>query len=309
VLCGRGLTPRPLASYALVVEGVNTLSKSHAENLWPKRRLNLVVGASGAGKSRFILPQLFALQEGKPIMGRATEPTRIAYVACDRTAEDASDTMADLGLDPSKMPIYSFMDDEIEWSFTNVLKFIPEGTQLTFIEAIGALVAHGKINDYHEVLRFGRAVHRARRLSGSDFWGSTHVPKLKKDEDFKHTRENVLGSAAWAGISGTIVLIDELPTEQRAVHIMTRDLAPEKLICEFQDGHLVESSQLVGRSLMDRWLNGIAAEMVVTFELMQAIGERYKLSRATVTRWIKEAESDGRLVRVDRGTYRKRPSQ
>lgn len=284
--------------------------KHHAENLWPRRRLNLIAGASGAGKTRWITPQLFALIDGKPILGRLTVPTKIAYVACDRTSEDARDTMAALGYDPNKLFIYSFMDNEVEWTFSKVIEVLPEGTQLTFIEAIGALVRGGKINDYHEVLRFGRAVHRARRASGSDFWGSTHVPKLKKDEDFKHTRENILGSAAWAGISGTIVLVDELPTSQRAIHILTRDMAAEKLICEFSpEGHLVESCQAVGRVLMDRWLTGISSETVITFELMQEVGDRYKMSRATVTRWIKEAVSDGRLEHVDRSVYRKRPHQ
>lgn len=243
-------------------------------------------------------------------MGQPTVPTKIAYIACDRTSEDAKDTMSDMGLDPSKLFIFSFMDNEIEWSFTKVVEVIPPHTQLTFIEAIGALVSHGKINDYHEVLRFGRAVHRASRISGSDFMGSTHTPKLKRDEDFKHTRENIFGSAAWAGITATIVLMDELENGQRAVHILPRDAPPQKLFYEFTEaGLLVECEQMVGKALMDRWLARIETGTELLTSFMHDVGDRFKLSRATVTRWIGESVEEGRLELLNRGLYKKRANQ
>jgi len=281
------------------------LAKHHVEGLWPKRRLNLIAGASGAGKTRWTIPQLFALQAGQSVMGKPTVPTRIAYVACDRTSEDAKDTMSDLGHDASKMFVFSFMDNEMEWSLQKVVEVLPLGTQLTFVEAIGALVREGRINEYHEVLRFGRNVNKSMRQSGSDFMGSTHTPKLKRDEEFKHTRENVLGSAAWAGIAATIILLDEMSTGQRAVTILPRDAEPQKLIYEFdQTGHLVECCQSVGRFLMDRWLSKIdpGTDLLTTF-IMDA-GERFKLSRSTTYRWIAEKEEEGRLIKVSHGLYK-----
>lgn len=287
------------------------MPKYYVEGIWPRRRVNLIAGASGAGKTRFSIPILFALLDGKPILGRRCDPMPgIAYIACDRTSEDAADTMSDMGYDPRRLFLFSFMDNELEWRLSKVVEVIPPGTNLTFIEAIGALVEHGKINDYHEVLRFGRQVNRAIRQSGSEIIGTTHVPKLKQDENFKHTRENIFGAASWAGFAGTIIVIDELPTSQRSVNVLTRDFPAERFTYEFNDnGHLVESSQVVGRTLMDRWLEKLPLGSQIETASIQEAGEHFKLSRATVTRWISDTCEQGMLITVSRGTYQKRPMQ
>lgn len=249
--------------------------------------------------------------DGRPVLNRpTTKLDRIAYICCDRTSEDASDTMSDLNQDPSRLFIYSFMDNEVEWNLNRVIEAIPPGTQFTFIEAIGALVQHAKINDYHEVLRFGRACNRAMRTSGSDISGSTHVPKMRTDENFKHSRENIFGAASWAGFCGTIVVIDEMPTAQRQVDILTRDGASERYTFEFNDtGHLVESSQVVGKTLMDRWFDKLIPDSELTTAMIQSTGEKHRLSRATITRWISECCEDGKLLLISRGLYHKRNEQ
>ncbi len=275
--------------------------------LWPKRRLNLISGASGAGKTRWIVPQLFALLEGKPVLGEPTVPTRVAYVCCDRTAEDARDTMSDLGHDPSKMPIFSFMDNELEWTFTNVVNFVPAGTELVFIEAIAALVPGGSLIDYHSILKLGRHAHRTTRSTGFNFWGSTHTPKLKKGEDFKHTRDNVIGSSAWPGISGTIVHIHENEQGQREVHILPRDSEPRIIVCEFDtSGHLVECNKIIGTVILDLWLSKLEPETVITVEMIMEQAVRTKVSRRTVFRWIDDKVNEGRLLRLTKGTYQVR---
>lgn len=275
--------------------------------LWPKRRLNLISGASGAGKTRWIVPQLFALLEGRPIMGEPTKPTKVAYVACDRTSEDARDTMSDLGHDPSKMPIFSFMDNELEWTFANVVTFVPPGTELVFIEAIAALVPGGSIIDYHSILKLGRFAHKTTRTTGFNFWGSTHTPKMKKGEDFKHTRDNVIGSSAWPGISGTIVHIVENDQGQREIHILPRDFEPRIITCEFDaSGHLVECSKIIGTVIMDMWLNKLEPETLLTTDQIMEQGTRAKVSRRTVFRWIDDKVNEGRLLKVGQGTYQTR---
>lgn len=284
------------------------MPKFFVDGIWPRRRVNLIAGASGAGKTRFMAPQLFALLDGKPILGRSVEKLdRISYVACDRTSEDACDTMSDMGYDPKRLHIYSFMDNEVEWQLNKVVEAVPFHTQLIYIEAIGALVPHGKINDYHEVLRFGRSVNKVIRQTGSEVLGSTHVPKLKKDEGFKHERENIFGAASWAGIAGTIVVVEEQDDERRDIHILTRDGRKEKFTFEFNEqGHLVESSQVLGTYLLDRWLTTIPMGTDLTTAFIQEQGQKYRLGRATVTRWIAGTAENGLLLAVSRGLYTKR---
>lgn len=273
-------------------------------NLWPRHRLNILSGASGAGKSRWIIPQLFALMDGIPVMGEPTKPTKVAYVCCDRTTEDAQDTMADLGHDASRMPVFSFMDNDLEWTFSNVVNFVPAGTELVFIEAIGALVPGGNMIDYHSILRLGRLVNKTRRSTGFDFWGSTHTPKLKKGEDFKHTRDNVIGSSAWPGIAGTIVHIHENEQGQREIHILTRDDAPRTIYCEFDvTGHLVECNLIVGTVILDSWLRQLSAGTVITTEMIMEQAVKARISRATVFRWVNERVNDGILLRLGKGLY------
>jgi AAA domain len=279
-------------------------TEHYVPGLWPKHRFNLVSGASGAGKSRWIIPQLFALREGKPIMGEQTKPIKIAYVCCDRTSEDAKDTMSDLGHDASLIPVFSFMDNDLDWSFSNVVNFVPAGTNLVFIEAVGALVPGGNMIDYHSVLRLGRLVNKTRRSTGFDFWGSTHTPKLKKGEDFKHTRDNVIGSSAWPGIAGTIVHIHENDQGQREIHILTRDDAARTLYYEFDlTGHLVECHLIIGTVILDSWLKQFTAGTILTVDQIMEQAAKAKVSRRTVFRWIDDKVNEGLLLRLGKGMY------
>lgn len=304
---GTGLVLHPLASTcaALGVEGELALPTAyHVPNLWPKRRFNIVSGASGAGKSRWVIPQLFALLDGHPVMGEPTKPTRVAYVCCDRTSEDARDTMSDLGHDASRIPVFSFMDNDLDWSFTNVVNFVPSGTQLVFIEAVGALVPGGNMIDYHSVLRLGRLINKTMRSTGFDFWGSTHTPKLKKGEDFKHTRDNVIGSSAWPGIAGTIVHIHENDQGQREINILTRDDAARTIHCEFDTtGKLVECNLIVGTVILDSWIRQLSPGTVITTEQIFEQASKTKVSRATVYRWVDEKVDGGQLLRLSKGVY------
>lgn len=237
-------------------------------------------------------------------MGEPTQPIKVAYVCCDRTSEDAKDTMSDLGHDASRMPVFSFMDNDLDWSFTNVVNFVPSGTNLVFIEAVGALVPGGNMIDYHSVLRLGRLINKTRRSTGFDFWGSTHTPKLKKGEDFKHTRDNVIGSSAWPGIAGTIVHLHENDQGQREVHILTRDDAARVLYYEFDlTGHLVECALIVGTVILDSWLRQLKPGDVTTTEVIMEQAAKAKVSRRTVFRWIDDKVNEGLLLKLGKGLY------
>jgi len=237
-------------------------------------------------------------------MGEPTKATRVAYVCCDRTSEDARDTMSDLGFDPSRMPIFSFMDNELDWSFANVVNFVPNGTELVFVEAIGALVPGGNMIDYHSILKLGRLVHKTTRSTGFNFWGSTHTPKLKKGEDFKHTRDNVIGSSAWPGISGTIVHIHENDLGQREIHILPRDFEPRTILCEFDaSGHLIECNLIVGTVILDGWIKQFKAGTMLTIDQIMEQAVKAKVGRRTVFRWIDDKVNDGLLLRVGKGVY------
>lgn len=273
--------------------------------IWPKRRLNMICGSSGAGKTRYILPQLHALHLGQPINGEPTVPTPVAYICCDRTVDDAKGTMKALDLDPDLLPCFSFMDNDLEWDFKHIVDWLPIGTKLTFIEAIGALVPNGDLINYHNVLKLGRLIHKTRRTTGSDFMGSTHTPKTKKGEDYKHTRDSVLGSSAWPGIAGTIVVIEETEQDssEREIHILTRDDSAVTLHYEFnQNGHLVERSS-AGVCILDLWLKQIAPGTTIYTAMILDKAKLANIPQRTAYRWVDQKVTDGELLKIAKGQY------
>jgi len=288
-----------------------------AKPRWPKRRFNVISGASGAGKTTWIVPQLFALQAGTPIDDMPTRPTKVAYFCCDRTVEDASDTISRLGLDPSRLPIFSYMDMDLSlgWSVQTIVQRIPRDTELVLIEAVAALVPGGDISDYHSVLMLGRqlgAASQIARRAGRDlsFWGTTHSPKLKGGESFIHTRDNIIGSAAWGAIAGTIVHINEQPNGQRKIEILLRDGPAESMDVEFtSQGHLVPADIADSKVVLGGWLKQFPPGADLRSEQILERAAKSDFSRATAYRWLKEQVETGRLLESKPGLYKVRLAQ
>lgn len=285
-----------------------------SDPIWPKRRLNLIFGPSGAGKTYWLMPQLFALMDGRTLYGKPTRPTKVAYACCDRSVEDASETIVNLGYDPDRLPMFSFMDNEEPLGIQSITKWLPHGTELLVVEAIAGLLpgnSQNKISDYHAVMNFGRAVNRMMRTMGVSFWGTTHSPKCKKDEQFLHNRDNALGSALWGGISGTMIEVQfDEKTQQRMIRFMLRHDEPWTEFYEFNsDHHLVPVSAGTARVILCRWLDKLKiGEELTTSQVIDKAAE-VRLSEPTAKRWISEMEDEGRLFRVERGTYLIRAEQ
>src|SRR5262249_18433014 len=146
------------------------------------------------------------------VMGRPTDPTKIFYVACDRPIEYAREVWHDLGLNPDKIPMYSFMDHKVPWTFAQLISQIPKGTQLVFAEAFSALIPDPapKQSLYKAALDFMREVHLYTKSTGTDFFCSTHPPKMKAGESLTSGRNSGIGSVGLPAASGTIIEIAEL---------------------------------------------------------------------------------------------------
>lgn len=282
-------------------------------SIWPKRRLNLVFGPSGAGKTYWLLPQIYALMAGEPVLGHPTKPVKIAYVCCDRSSEDANETIEKLGFDPRLLPKYSFMDNDDPLGIDSVIRWLPLGTELLVVEAIAGLLpgnGQNKISDYHAIMGFGRIVNRFMRTWGASFWGTTHSPKLKKDEAFLHNRDNALGSALWGGICGTMIEIQyDEKSQQRMIRFMTRHDEPYTEFYEFNDSNrLVSVSEGTANVILNLWLNKITSPEITTAQAIE-MASSHNLSEITAKRWLSEKEDEGRLFRVKRGIYTIRPKQ
>lgn len=268
------------------------MSKGYFLPDFPKGRFNLICGSSGAGKTRWILPRLIELQRSG---------VKVLYTCCDRTIEDAQDTMSEMGLDPTELHTVSFMDaGDSEWS-PDGLYALTEGIEheLLFIETVGALA--NDINKMTDVLKFGRRINRYMRLTGASVWGSSWCPKTREGERFIRTRDNVMGSAAWPGICGTILHIEsvEAGSPERVMTIMPRS-GPERVEhAKFNDKGWLEA--YVPPSFETLLLGGGSIYRTDVIETAREIG--HKDAEKAANRWIASKIDRGVLKRIKSGEY------
>jgi hypothetical protein len=283
----------------------------HVPGVLPKGAPNLFIGNSGSGKTRFSIPILDALTDGRPVFGKPTKPTKIFYVMCDRPSQYARDTWEALGFDPSKIPMFSFMDQEIDWSFKYVIDKIPEGTELVFIEALAMLIPEpqGKEPLYKAALGFIRKLNLYTQRTGIDFWASTHSPKMKSGETQSSSRNSGIGSVGLPAGCGTIIeFIETGPSGERLIRFNIHSgPAYESDYCFNAEGHLVEVQQTIGQVILDVWLAKLAPGL--TFTTADAI--EYGMSKGlkaerTIYNWLSASVGDGLLDKIGRGQYRKR---
>jgi hypothetical protein len=262
-------------------------------NLWPKRRLNLICGASGAGKTRWILPQLVSLHKsGTPVL----------YTTCDRTIEDAQETLEEMGHSKDSLPMVSFMNagDDIKFSVDG-LYVLTEGhnPEILFIETIAALVTD--MNKVKDVLEFSRRINRYMRTTHISVWGSSWIPKAREGDQFTRTRDNVMGSAAWPGICGTIVYIDSPNGEEapeRDINILLRN-APSRIeTMRFNDHGILEP---FSKPTLDGLLASSSGKL--TWDDLQAWREQVGCSESTLKRWKNDMLARHKLRFLAKGEY------
>lgn len=258
---------------------------------FPKGRFNLICGSSGAGKTRWILPKLIELHRSG---------VKVLYTCCDRSVDDAKDTMEEIGYDPEELPTVSFMDkSDAEWT-PEGLYSLTDGIEheLLFIETIGALA--GDINKMQDVLKFGRRIHTYMRLTGASIWGSSWCPKTREGDRFIRTRDNVMGSAAWPGICGTIVYIEALErgSAEREITIMPRSSAERVEHVRFDElGRLVP--------FIKPTLDGLlaAASGTLTWDDLVEWAGLAKVSLSSLKRWKDDMLGKKKLSFMSKGRY------
>jgi len=269
------------------------MSEYFVPGLWPKRRLNLICGASGAGKTRWILPQLIALHRAG---------ASVLYTTCDRTIEDAQETLEEMGYPGDALPMVSFMNsgDDIQFSVDG-LYTLTEGhnCQILFVETIAALVAD--MNKVKDVLEFSRRINRYMRLTSVSVWGTSWIPKTREGDSFTRTRDNVMGSAAWPGICGTIVYIESPNGEEqpeRDVNILLRNAPSRVQHHRFNDKGILEVYE---KPTLDSLLATSSGKL--TWDDLKGWGEQCGSSGAALKRWKNDQINLGKLRFLAKGEY------
>lgn len=216
------------------------------DKIFPKRKLHLISGPSGAGKTTFIFNMIRDWSIGSPIMGFTSHPAPFQYLALDRDYDEVGDRVRAAGLEPSMLNISCVLDEGL--TFDKLMTRVEPKTEVLFIDAFATLTPEGRINDYAVVANFLRRVLNTCKAKGLTIFGTPHATKTKEGDSYLHGRHKVLGSVAWGAFSSTLVFIDSVnpgnPAEPgRLVSVLPRCAASIEKHFKFSEaGGLVETA-------------------------------------------------------------------
>jgi len=203
------------------------------------------------------------------------------------------------------------MDSSKEFHYDILPSLFPSHTRIIFIEALGALVPSGRLNDYHTILRFYKGLFHICRKHDLTLIGTDHQPKLKDDESFTHPRDKVLGSVAWAACSDTVILIEPENSKnphRRRMTILPRNESHFEHSLDFdQNGRLLIMGDDEGVGfLLDQELGKLPEGDILPTKTAQGWGELHKISERAVERWLASGVETGKLERKRPGMYKVR---
>ena len=215
------------------------------EEVIPPNRVHLLAGLSDAGKTRWVIPAMLQWEAGLNVLGRASHPCPWAYVAGDRTIEEARETIRDMSLDPDAIRIIpAFGKHNKNW--VNILlaaSALRPQPRLLVVEGFGDLCEGERKFEVREFLSRVIAICQG----GTDFpdgltiLGVMESPKLKPAERYSNPRQRVSGVSAWGYHTSTVLLVEAVPgddameTSDRTFWVCTKRGKRRKLEAHFDD--------------------------------------------------------------------------
>jgi hypothetical protein len=311
--------PAPTPTYAL-----RALSPTEARgDLIPgilPNGISLLAGAPGAGKTTLISSWALGFRDNQPILGHQPRPTPfVGVLATDRSWESHSQWFSVAGW--PDIPHYSFQDDPaLNWDrfllrselpalFLHGLKSLypPDGPppgSVIFADTV-AMFIDGNLIDYKRTavsLGHLNRICRQRRLCCI---GTAHMAKQKADQKDKYQRpqDRILGSAALLGFTDTQMFIlapEDLDADHHLFGWVPHHAAAQsfELTRDPQTGLFVplpsdrNERELQKSTLLDQ----ISTDGSFTTDLVEILAVRYRLSRASTYRLLKELAHQGSIA-------------
>jgi AAA domain len=289
------------------------------ENILPSGEVHLLGGPSGAGKTTWLF-QILKDQwkpEGK-ILGHLVHPVPFMYVAADRSKKGVERTMKRAGVTPGSIPFISLVDYPNIASPVDLANAILEqhpDTKLIFIDGVMRLMPTRRDSatdgGFAHVSKFLIALCKLCVEKDLTIVLIVHSPKQKEDSRYTNPRERVMGSAAWAAFTETVILVEPfLPVSRetadcRTMICLPRNSAAIFLDLEFNvDGRLVERSEGLDTILIEQFLGKVTAGGTFTTDQFESALAR-SMARSTIFMWLKRLESQGTITKISRGVYRR----
>lgn len=280
------------------------------DQIFPTRTVHLVSGASGTGKTTFLLQTLNDWTAGLDVLGHKSFPVPFCYMSCTRGRDELTGIVSRLDLKnlPDDalvtLPRDRAMPEDV--SLEAALKLarhrVP-GLRLLVLDGMGVL-CRGRITDYNVVSDFMRKVHDICRADNLTIIGLG--PHAKGEID-PGQRARFLGSVAWGENASTMAVITgEEDSTDRTVKILGSSFAMETYTYQMgADGRFIlTTDDSAAWGALDMKLG--ALKPGDEFETSTALqwGRDIGAARSTVMNWLKKRKEDGVIESIKRGFYR-----
>lgn len=289
------------------------------ESILPAGEVHLIGGASGVGKTTWILQWLRDWSEGKPVFGGLKSyPCPFVYVCFDRPLLSFDRTLRRLQLDDWDFPAFYAGDLALsELTIFKICERFPE-VMLYVIDGFQSIVRDPKPGSSQNKSDMLWCMDIGTKIlsQGKTILGITHTPKQKRGEGYVSSRSNFLGSQSMLASTGTLITVDnpkevrdslvEVRTDEREVLIEGPNFpALIKHYTRDSNGKFVEYDPevIAAQVNLDVYLQALPTGTLTTTKDLTAKGIEMSLSRDQVKRWIQKQVQDGILMRKRDGEY------
>jgi len=290
--------------------------------IFPTRRLHIVSGPVGAGKTTLEFQMTRCVLDSAPFLDYATHNSEgVVFISADRSRRETHATLRRMDmLDLAPRIKWVFMQELPGDLMPNLELMIGQHTrpgQMVIVEPLGYFLRDGQgrmgnPNDYGQVSHFLKKVKAAIERHNVTVISSLHPSKVKGGDTYAAMREKLLGSTAWAGFTDTILFIE--PTEPddpnspyRRLHVLPRNTRAFTLeyMQDPEHGGLFVPVEMAKpmKNKLDLAIEAYTEEFFSSEDLEQWSVDA-NISRATAWRWLEQKVRDGIIERVGRGSYR-----
>ena len=286
------------------------------QGILPAERLSLVGGASGVGKTTWVFPHVLEpIRHGHPVLGyQTTKALDYSYVSCDRPLEEAAETLERIHIPVTPERLFEREDFAIHGVQPSAWEIVERApSPIVFIEGLQAFV--NDLNNYQAVSNLCRLCTMTARRVHKTVLASGHAPKVKVGEGYADPRSRFGGSAAWAGYSSTMFIIERAQPDipecrERKLLLLPRQAPDQTLYYTLDQSGAFVISKSPTEAACEVVLDSLLSAMPPEFEASRLIelAENRGVSQASLYRWLKTAIDDGKVERIAKGWYRKRSS-
>ena len=218
------------------------------DEILPARRVHLLGGPSGVGKTRWLFDTLLKWEAGKPIFGLASHPVPWVYVPADRDLESVEETLATMGIKKGAIDIIpAFGRHAKTWSQITTAA-AERGAELVVVEALAGFCDAPGL--HHQVRAFLNSVYTQiyptiNAPRGMTIMGVMETPKMKPHERYENPRQRISGVATWAHSTETIMMLEPADPKhpkkpERILHICPRNARAQELSGKMDlTGHVI----------------------------------------------------------------------